>query len=81
MKKVKIGVVVVIVLAVVMAFTSPDKDAHFEEYLKSSSISSMVVNAVKGNESYTNLFLLSYYKRDDYFSLGLFGKVFVLQSG
>lgn len=80
MKKIKISFLAIIVLAIVMAFTSPNKKEHFTEYLKSSSISSKVVNAVMGSENYSNLFLFSYYKRDDYFSLGLFGKVFVLNS-
>ena len=80
MKKIKIGLAAIIILVIAMDLTSPGKDKHFDEYLKNSSLSSKVMNAVVGQEKFGNLFVLSYYKRDDYFSLGLFGKVFVLNS-
>lgn len=80
MKKLKIGIVAIIALLVVMALTAPDKDSHFEEYMKSSSISSKIMSIVKQNNYYGNLFVLSYYKREDYFAIGVFGKVFVVSS-
>ena len=80
MKKLKIGVIAIVALIVVMVLTSPDKDSHAKEYMKSSSISSKIMSLVKQNNYYGNLFVLSYYKRDGYFAIGAFGKVFVVSS-
>ena len=71
-------IIVVAVVLPLMFFTNPKEEKHVEKYNEKTSLldkaSGFLADGISGE--YTDLFVLSLYKKGDYSSMGVFGVVF-----
>ena len=73
--------ILLLALLLIMTITSPTKSSHIQAYRSTSTITSQLGNFLEGEQdNYGNLFVGSYFKKGNYFSVGVFGKVFVIKS-
>ena len=70
----KKAIIVLVVLLAAMFFTNPKEDKHVEKYKETTSLVNQGIGLISTAE-YSNFFVLSYYKKGDYSSVGTFGLV------